>query len=128
MDRLYKDLPQSNSEEIKRILSEGTIEEVMILPLSIGMYHDNLKEAQDICVRLAYHDDERVRANAALGLSYIARKKRGLEKHIIKPVLHKLLNDCNEYKWKIVDSINDINFFMKWSIAEKALKRIDENK
>ncbi|MCL2633447.1 MAG: hypothetical protein FWD34_02915 [Oscillospiraceae bacterium] len=123
MDKIYKPLSEFNDEEIKRILQFGTIDELIILPLSVGEYHINWKYAQSICVELANHNNENVRANAALGLSYIARTKGKLEKHIVKPVLLKLLNECVEHKGRIIDSIDDINLFLKWNIAKKALTK-----
>lgn len=107
MERKYQSLPKYNDEEIKRVLQTGTLEEMIMLPISVGAYHKNWKVAQDICVELSDHIDERVRTNAALGFAYIARTKGKLEKHIVKPVLFKLLRECNEYKWRVVDSIQD---------------------
>lgn len=91
----YKPLPILSNEEIAKIFQSGTLEELIILPLSVGEYHPNWKYAQDICVSLANHSNENIRANAALGLAYTARTKGKLEKHIVKPILLKLLDDCN---------------------------------
>ncbi len=126
MDRIYKPLQKLHNEEIQAILESGSIEELVLLPLSVGEHHSSWKEAQDICVELTNHSDERVRANAALGLAYIARTHGKLEKHIVKPVLLKLLNECQEYRWRIIDSIEDINIYMKWHIGEKAIDRIEK--
>lgn len=123
MERKYKSLPDYSDEEINRILREGTIKEVIQLPLSVGAYSSNWKKAQDICVKLSIHTDERVRANCALGLAYIARREGRLEKHIVKPVLLELLRNCEEYRWRIIDSIDDINNFMKWNIGYKAIQK-----
>lgn len=123
MGKVYQPLPEISSKEIKRILQSGILDELIILPLSVGEYHPNWKIAQDICTELTNHADERW-ANAALGLAYIARTKRNLEKHIVKPILLKLLNDCHEYRWRIIDWIEDINIFMEWHIGEKAINRL----
>lgn len=124
MKRIYKPLSKLSDEEIKHIIHKGTIEEMILLPLSIGEYHSNWKEAQDLCVQLSFHKDERVKANAALGLAYIARTKGKLEKYIVKPILLRLLKECDEYKWRVIDSIEDINIYMNWEIGKKALSRI----
>lgn len=123
----YRALPRISDEEMKRIMESGTLEELIVLPLSIGEYYPNWKVAQDLCVNLSEYCDERVRSNAALGLAYIARTKNKLEKHIVKPVLLKLLCECCEYKWRIIDAIQDVNTFMKWHIGEKAMKRFEES-
>lgn len=49
------------------------------------------KHAQTICNKSFESDDLRFRANAALGLAYIARTKGQLEKHLVKPLLVKAL-------------------------------------
>lgn len=117
MDRIYKPLERLSDNEIDRILESGEINELIVLPLSIGEYHHNWKYAQDICVKLSEHEDARVRSNAVLGLAYIARTKRMLEKHIVKPVVIKELRENKEYQWRIIDAIDDINIFMKWNIV-----------
>lgn len=61
MDSAYRPLPDLNIQEIKRIVQFGTIEEQMMMPLAIGEYHSNWKIAQDICVELTNHVDERVK-------------------------------------------------------------------
>lgn len=127
MERIYKPLPELSDEEIIRILQSGTIEEQITLPLAVGQNHSKWKTAQDICVELANHTDERVRANAALGLAYVARTKSRLEKHVVKPVLLKLLGDCEEYRWRVIDAIKDINLYLQWHIGEKAIDRLEVN-
>lgn len=112
MKRVYQPLPVIDDKEIKRILQLGNIEELMILPLSVGEYHTDWKTAQNVCVDLSNHSDERVRANSALGFAYIARTKGKLEKHIVKPILLELLKNCSEHRGRVVDSIQDINIYI----------------
>lgn len=126
MKRIYQPLPEISNKEIEQILQSGSIEELMILSLSAGEYHANWKRAQDICVELSKHNDEKVRANSALGIAYIARTKGKLEKQIVKPVLLELLNNCSEYRWRVIDSIQDINIYMNWTIGEKAISRFEK--
>ncbi len=122
--RIYRPLPELDTAEINRIMVSGTIDELIVLPLTVGEYSEDWKAAQDICIQLAEHKDERVRANAALGLAYIARTKRKLDKHLVKPVLLKLLRECTNQKWRIVDSIEDINLYLNWHMAEKHLSKL----
>lgn len=126
MKRIYHPLPEIDDKKIERIIQSGSIDELMILPLSIGEYHVSWKRAQDICVELSNHNDEKVRANSALGIAYIARTKGKLEKHIVKPMLLKLLDNCSEHRWRVIDAIKDVNAFMKWNIGEKAINRLEE--
>lgn len=121
MERIYKPLEILSDEDIDRILTEGKIDEMIVLPLSVGEYHSNWKFAQDLCAKLSEHPDARVSANAILGFAYIARTKGKLERHIVKPIVLKALRENTEFNWRIVDAINDINLFMKWNIGKKVL-------
>ena len=123
MNRIYKPLECLSDNEINNVLKKGDLNELLLLPLSVGEYHHNWKYAQDLCVKLSNHENAIVRANAVLGLAYIARTKGSLEKHIIKPILLKELRENEEYKWRIVDAIEDINLFMKWNIGQNALNK-----
>lgn len=123
MNKVYKPLEILSDVEINNILKKGDLNELILLPLSVGEYHRNWKYAQDLCVKLSSHEDARVRANAVLGLAYIARTKGSLEKHIVKPILLKELRENEECKWRIIDAIDDINLFMKWDIGQNALNK-----
>ena len=120
MKRVYQLLPVISDEEIERILQLGSIEELMILPLSVGENHADWKTAQNVCVELSNHSNERVRANSALGFAYTARTKGKLEKHIVKPILLELLKNCSKHRDRVIDSIQDINVYMDWNIYEKS--------
>nr|WP_246239680.1 hypothetical protein [Paenibacillus anseongense] len=111
------------NDEINEILARNDIHELMILPLSVGMYHPNWKYAQDLCIKLSQHKDAALRANAILGLAYIARTNAQLEKYIVKPILIRELRENTEYQWRILDAIKDINLFLKWNIGDKAIKK-----
>lgn len=117
--RIYKPLDDLSTEDVIEVLNRNQHAELLTLPLSVGENHPNWKFAQDICVQLSSHESPTVRANAVLGLAYIARTKGQLEKHIIKPIVLRELRENYEHNWRIIDSINDINLFMKWSLASK---------
>ncbi|MEY2831720.1 MAG: hypothetical protein RLZZ574_978, partial [Cyanobacteriota bacterium] len=88
LPHIYRPLPiLSRKEEIEKLLSSGSIEELLILPLAVGENFPDWKYAQDICLYLAEHSSDKVRANACLGLAYVARTKQRLEKYLVKPIL-----------------------------------------
>jgi hypothetical protein len=70
-------------------------------------------------LRLAEYPSDKVRAHACLGLAYIARTKRQLQKHLVKPILLRELRCQIEFRWRIEDAIQDINYYMKWHLAYK---------
>jgi hypothetical protein len=117
---IYKPLPILNKkEEIENLLSYGTVEDLLVLPLAGGENFPDWKYAQDICLRLADHPSDKVRANACLGLAYVAKTKQRLEKHLVKPILLRELRCQTEFRWRIEDSIKDINRHLKWHLAHK---------
>lgn len=123
MERIYKPLDVLSDEDIKRILREEKTKELILLPLSLGEYHRDWKYAQDICIKLSNHENAEVRANAVLGLAYIARNHMILEKHLVKPIILKELRENTEYNWRIIDAIQDINIFLKWNLGAKTLSK-----
>lgn len=124
MKPIYRPLEDVTYDEALRILESGTIEERILLPLRAGETMVDWKQAQTICIKSFESEDYRVRANAALGLAYIARTKNQLEKHLVKPLLIKELRENNECRWRIVDAITDINNYLGWHMAEKTLEKI----
>ena len=122
--RMYQSLSTVSEEDMKRILQKGTAEDFRILPLQIGESCTKWQQGQRDCLGLMEHQDALVRANAVLGLSYIARNLGVLDKRIVKPYILRELERNEEYRWKIIDAIRDINLFLGWKLAEK---RIVEN-
>ena len=90
---VYKPLEPLTKVQIEEQLKRGNEEELILLPLSVGEYAENWKEAQDVCLKLMEHNNPAIRANAALGLAYIARNHRMLDKRIVKPCLLKELRE-----------------------------------
>lgn len=123
MKPIYRPLEDITYEEAIRILESGTETERILLPLRVGQTMVDWKQAQTICIKSFESDKPVVRANAALGLAYIARTKGRLEKHLVKPLIIKELRENDEFRWRILDSIEDINSFLDWHLAEKAVEK-----
>jgi hypothetical protein len=119
-NRIYSPLPIfTDRSTIETILAIGSIDELQRLSLAVGEDFPDWKYAQDVCLQLAEHSDDNVRANACLGLGYIARIHQRLEKHLVKPVLLRELRCQTNGRGKIEDAIEDINFFLGWRLAHK---------
>lgn len=43
-----------------------------------------------------------------------------------KPYLLRELRENDTYRWRIIDAIKDINLFLDWHLAEKALSKYEE--
>lgn len=114
---LYEPLVPISLELAQKQLKNGNENELLFLPLRVGEYFTSWNSAQDICLKLMEHSNPAIRANAALGLSYIARNHGKLNKRIVKPYLLKELRENKEFNWRIRDAIEDINLFMGWNLA-----------
>ena len=124
--RIYRPLETVSAEEVKRIIAWGTEEERGLLPLQVGEYGRYWAQSQAICLKLLEDDSPVVRANAALGLGYIARMQGQLDKRLVKPYLLRELRENDAYRWRIIDAINDIDLFLGWRLGEKALLKFEE--
>lgn len=119
---VYKSLPGFQAkDDVIQVLKNGDHNELVLLPLRVGESFPDWKFAQDICLQLTESGDEKISANSCLGLAYIARTKGKLEKHLVKPVLMRELRRHQEYRWRILDAIEDINEYMCWNLAHKHL-------
>ena len=116
---LYQPLEWITYQDALNELEKGDEESLLRLPLRVGEYLDQWKNAQDICLRLAEHPSAVIRANAILGLAYTARTKGMLDKRIVKPYLLQELRTNTAYRWRIEDAITEINYYLKWNIAQK---------
>jgi predicted urease superfamily metal-dependent hydrolase len=110
----YESLNHYTKEEIEEIMSSNDEKKISLLPLSIGEYHDDLAFAQKFCLKLletGYNDE--IRANAVLGLSYLARRFQQLDKAIM-PCLQVELEKNETFNDRVEYSIEDIRIFMGW--------------
>ena len=120
----YVVLPKfETKDDVIRTLNNGKKSELVLLPLGIGEYFPDWKFAQDICLQLAGSEDEKISANACLGLAYVARTKNKLEKYLVKPVFIRELRRHQEFKWRVLDAIADINKYLGWNLAHKHLDK-----
>jgi hypothetical protein len=116
---VYRPLPvYSDTEEVERTLRSGRWEDLMVLPLALGNSWHDWKYAQSICLRLVDHADAAIRANACLGLAYVARTQGRLEKHLVKPVLLRELRSNLEFRGRVQDAVDDINSFLRWRLGK----------
>lgn len=122
----YEPLDYISQEEAEYILKSNDIEKLRILPLSIGEYCGDWKFAQDICLLLTKYSDEELKANAILGLSFIARNHGILEKKPVEKSILRVMRSDLDFKSldRVLYSAEDIYLFMRWkqSLAYKFLK------
>ena len=117
--RRYQPMLPISFGEALELLKSGSHDELLALAPRVGEYLENWREAQDICIRLLENDDPRVRNNAVMGLSYIARVHGKLDKRIVKPYLLREMRCNSQFKEQIKMYIDDINKFLNWNIGKR---------
>jgi hypothetical protein len=120
----YRPLPEIESREHARaILASGDSEELKLLPLAVGDQCPESEKvfAQNLCLEIANSEDAATRSNAILGLAYIARRHKWLDKRLVKPYILRELRENKEFNWRIVDAIDDINRYLGWRLAHKKI-------
>ena len=121
-DLIYRPLPVYTIEEAREILKNGNLQELRLLPMSLGMYLPLWNGSQRICLDLTKHENEIIRVNAARGLGYIVIFDGEIDKRLAKPALLEVLRSCSEeQRGFVLDTIEDINYRLGWKLANDEL-------
>lgn len=115
----YQQVRKYTDQEILNILNYGTDEELKILPLSVGEFHLDYQYAQDVCFLLLQNSNEDIRANAILGLSYIARRYGTLNIEKLKELLAGRQSFSTANTGRVEDALEDISLFLNENIELK---------
>jgi hypothetical protein len=116
--RIYEEAKDFSKKDILNIIERNQFEEIAVLPFNIGEYFPDWEFAQEICIKLTNHENAEVRANAIMGLAYIARTKTKLDKNIVLPIILREYKENIDAKGIIEDAIDDINQFLEWKIIK----------
>ena len=111
----YESVKFYSPKEIEQAIMDNKEDELLLIPLSVGEYSTDTQYAQDVCVTLLQNKNSYIRANAVLGLSYIARNHQTLNENVI-PILiaeYQTNSVCHE---RIRYAIEDICLFLGWKI------------
>lgn len=112
----YEELKIFSDAEIEELIQKNDDNELRLLPLSVGEYHLDWCFAQNVCVRLLLSSqNDEVRANAALGLAYIARNHRMLNREIVEPLISAEIVKNVQWKERVKEAFEDIRLFLHWN-------------
>lgn len=115
----YKTLNYISKQEAIKILKNNKTEELLLLPLSLGEYCPDWEFAQNICLKLANSENQNIKANAILGLSYVARNHLCLEEEQVKKAVYNVVRSKLDLKnfCRVIEAADDIHIYMKWKIG-----------
>ena len=120
----YTPLDEGIASDLDKVTN---LDELILLPLGVGMNHPDWKYSQDLCLKLTDHSDWRVRANAFRGLEYTAMTKGKLEKHLVKPILLKALRSDDYERLDIIHITERINNLLNWKIGTNRIEYLKGN-
>jgi len=87
--------------------------------LSLALYADDWKFAQDICTKYSRHKDENVRGIAILCFGHIARLHRKLDLDMVLPIIKEATNDQSPFvRGHAESALDDIEIFITDIISE----------
>lgn len=115
---MYDGLPDYHTQDdVLRVLANGSREDRVRLPLSLGRKFHDQGFAQKICIRLAETGDQAQQANACLGLAALADRGSHLDHDIVAALLLNAKQTNLNYAWCIDDAMSKINQLMGWHIG-----------
>ena len=94
---VYVPIPKFTKTEMQKAIDENDIEKLIYIPLFASLYYEDRDFAEEICIKLANHPDDNIRANAIEGFEHIARIDGKLDIEIIKPIIEIGLKDKNDF-------------------------------
>jgi hypothetical protein len=114
----FQDLEQFTNDDVEAAIIRNDPEELQFVPVTIALTSSDPSYAQEVCMKLAVHGDNKVRGNAIISLGHIARRFRRLSEHEVKPIIESALMDADETVRVLAKSAADeIHQFLGWAIA-----------
>ncbi len=125
----YEAIGDLSPADVDAILRRGDPGELLYVPLSVGLHAEDAAWAQEVCIGLAAHADERVRGNALLGLGHVARVHGTLDRARVQPLLEAGLTDASEWvRGQAQSAVGDVEHFLGWRLVDDPLRDWFEGK
>jgi hypothetical protein len=115
--RHYEEPLRLSKDDIHAALARNDPEELLLVPISVSMEHDDLLWSQALCVQLAKHGHYNVRGNAVLGFGHLARRFRNLDEEVVRPIIEQALVDSDSFvRGQAWAAAEDVAFFLGWKV------------
>lgn len=103
--------------DVEAALARDAPDELLHVPILVGMDPPECAWAQEICIRLASHPHSNVRGNAVLGLGHLARTCGALDEPRVRPLLESALRDHDPFVRGQADAAaGDAEHFLGWRV------------
>jgi hypothetical protein len=111
----YEPIKHYSQAEIEKAVQDDDADKLLLMVLSVALYSEDSKYAENFCIQFSNHEHFNVRGNAILGFGHIARIDRKLNEKIVKPIIKKALKDESDFVRGQADSaMDDTKHFLKW--------------
>ncbi|HAR45131.1 MAG TPA: hypothetical protein DCS42_01365 [Nitrospiraceae bacterium] len=118
MTKKFHDLNHYSDADIQAALGRNDPDELALMPITVALLAEDPADAQDIILRLAGHENIRVRSHALAGLGHLARRFRTLEEQKVKPLIESALMEQDEYiRMHARSAADEIHQFLHWTFA-----------
>ena len=114
----FQDLDSFTTEDIEAAIRRNAPDELPLVPITVALLSRDPAEAAGVCVRLAVHDNPRVRGNALAALGHVARRFRKLDEPLIRPIIEAGLQaDDDHVRASARSAADEVHQFLHWTIA-----------
>jgi hypothetical protein len=113
----YEKIPKMSRAEIDDAVARDQYPAVSQAVISAALFSDDLEWAQELCLRLALHQEVLVRGSAILGLGHLARIHGHLDRARVEPVVAIALQGSDSYlRAQADDTADDLQAYLGWHI------------
>ncbi len=117
MSTKFQDLKQISESDVAAAVKRNDPEELELVSITIALTGPDQQLAENICLLLATHAQNRIRAHAVMSLGYLARRFRKLDEVRVKPVIESALAEPDEYvRMHAQAAADEICQFLHWDI------------
>src|SRR5512143_3865847 len=113
----FQDLDRFTISDVDAAIRRDDPGELQLVSVTVALSSNDRPFAEDVCLRLVSHANNKVRGNAVMSLGHIARRFRMLTEHAVKPVIEAALAASDEYvRTHAKAAADEIHQFLHWTI------------
>lgn len=103
-------------EQVEQMIRLGEVDELLYIPIVVGLSPPDFEWADSVLRRLAGHDDRQVRSNVILGFSHLTRLYRKVTDEGRRVILDALNDSDDEVRLTANETCDEIEVYLKRSI------------
>jgi hypothetical protein len=103
--------------QVEEVISNNKVEELLYVPIVVGMDPPDFEWANSVCVRLARHSDSEVHSNAILGIGHLARVCRKISDEALVALRHAARHPDRSVYLTANDTRGEIESMLKIKIS-----------